>query len=467
MRVCRSLHSSLSSSCILSSHTRMPRASILNVARRRVISATANQPAALSTSHAPRATLGDAPAPLSAGVSHSKSRTDTAERDERRDIASAMRGAKTSIGVLTRPNALRTPYWQSASPMAKDAPHIRAFHTSPAARRPNQDDSSSFERRRQDIPTSAWSRPPRPSQDSDDNVVPTYYVERKKQRDSISQRKEEEGGLMAELNAGILSEGLAAETRVRDEKMPVEVRLPDGTISHPSGFEPPTPETDFHPVAAKVPTEEHPLVATVKQPWDERDFVEAGAEPISICPDTEAEWIQRKISNGNGGEVITGVRDISVERPVGTSQSSTSPSDRSKITTSAWDTPSRSTAPDDPDNIVPSFYIERKRQRDSISERKEEEGGLMAELNAGILSDELAAQTREREEKIPVEIALDDGTVLHPSGFVPPTAETEFHPVAAKPGDAAKQPWVEVLGKKPSESRGLHTSAVDVGRRFW
>ena len=81
--------------------------------------------------------------------------------------------------------------------------------------------------------------------------MPPFYVERKKQRDSISQRKEEEGGLMAELNAGILSEGLAAETRVRDEKMPVEVRLPDGTISHPSGFEPPTPETDFHPVAAR------------------------------------------------------------------------------------------------------------------------------------------------------------------------------------------------------------------------
>ena len=48
----------------------------------------------------------------------------------------------------------------------------------------------------------------------------------------------------------------------------------------------------------------------------------------------------------------------------------------------------------------------------------------MHELHAGILSDEVAARTREREEKIPVEVVLDDGTVAHPSGFVPPTAET-------------------------------------------
>ena len=83
---------------------------------------------------------------------------------------------------------------------------------------------------------------------------------------------------MSELNAGILSEGLAAQTKVREEKIPVEVRLPDGTVAHPSGFEPPTAETEFHPIAAKVPTEEHPLLSTVKQPWDQRDFVvEAGA----------------------------------------------------------------------------------------------------------------------------------------------------------------------------------------------
>ncbi|KAI0631622.1 hypothetical protein C8Q77DRAFT_1060884 [Trametes polyzona] len=356
------------------------------------------------------------------------------------------------------------------SSRAPSAPttHARGFHTSAVALLP--DDPNSFENRK-NIPGSTWSRPPRPSQDAQDDVVPTYYVERKKQRDHISQRKEEEGGLMAELNAGILSEGLAAKTRVREEKIPVEVRLPDGTIAHPSGFEPPTPETDFHPVAAKVPTEDDPLVATVKQPWDDREFKVSGAEPIIPDPEKEQEWLKRVVSSG--GTVLTGVRDINAEKPAAASAKPTTTEDRSKITTSAWDSPSRSQE-NDPDSVIPSFYIERKKQRDHIAERKEEEGGLMVELNAGILSEDLAAQTREREEKIPVEVPLADGTIVHPSGFVPPTPETEFHPVAAKPPDSPKLPWTEIdavkgtgaatgstgSSKKPGDARGFHTSAV-------
>ncbi|KAH8105457.1 hypothetical protein BXZ70DRAFT_871021, partial [Cristinia sonorae] len=122
---------------------------------------------------------------------------------------------------------------------------------------------------RANIPASSWARPPKPSQDADDNVVPTYYIERKRQRDTIAERKEEEGGLMAELSAGILSEGIAAQTRVLPEKIPVEVTMPDGTVVHPSGFIPPTPETDFHPLASKVATEDDPMLTTVKIPWDE------------------------------------------------------------------------------------------------------------------------------------------------------------------------------------------------------
>ncbi|KAI0682483.1 hypothetical protein C8T65DRAFT_837654 [Cerioporus squamosus] len=150
-------------------------------------------------------------------------------------------------------------------------------------------------------------------------------------------------------------------------------------------------------------------------------------------------------------------------RPLGATlqsgSASTSSEERSKISTSAWDSPARTSHPD-PDEVVPTFYVERKKQRDEISQRKEEEGGLMAELNAGVLSEGLAAQTRIREEKIPVEVRLADGTIAHPSGFEPPTAETDFHPVAAKPGDVPKQPWTEILGKKPSDSRGFHTSAI-------
>ncbi|KAI0357056.1 hypothetical protein OH77DRAFT_1532101 [Trametes cingulata] len=344
----------------------------------------------------------------------------------------------------------------------------RHFHTSSATSFP--DDPNSFENRK-NIPTSTWARPPRPSQDAQDDVVPTYYVERKKQRDQISQRKEEEGGLMAELNAGILSEGLAAKTRIREEKIPVEVRLPDGSIAHPSGFQPPTPETEFHPVAAKIPTEDDPLVATVKQPWDERDFAVAGAEPITPDPEREQEWLKRVAASG--GSVLTGVRDINAEKPSSSgSAEPTSASDRSKIVTSAWDSPAQSQE-NDPESVVPSYYIERKKQRDHIAERKEEEGGLMAELNAGILSEDLAAQTREREEKIPVEVPLKDGTIVHPSGFVPPTPETKFHPVAAKPPDSPKLPWTEVAAvkdgvagthdataRKPGKARGFHSSAV-------
>ena len=341
-------------------------------------------------------------------------------------------------------------------------PRVRALHSSAAAR---EDERSDFEKRRELLPTSSWSRPPRPSQDAHDDIVPVYYVERKKQRDSISQRKEEEGSLMSELNAGIISEGLAAATRARDEKIPVELRLPDGTIRHPSGFEPPTAETEFHPVAAKVPTEDHPLLATVKQPWDEREFIEVGADPIEPCPVTEAEWIKRLVESGSaGGSGLSAVRDLGAEQPTSTGEPSTTASQRKRIRTSAWDPPSLSQGrSDDPDSVVPQFYVERKKMRESIDELKEAHTDLMHELNTGILSDDVAAHIRHREEKIPVEVTLEDGTVAHPSGFVPPTGETAFHPLAAKPEDAARRPWTEVLAKKSEaggEGRGFHASAV-------
>ncbi|KAI1789327.1 hypothetical protein LXA43DRAFT_1021645 [Ganoderma leucocontextum] len=402
-------------------------AALCNVARRRLVHGAAIQRAAASTSATPvppASTVHDAP-----NVLHDASRSRSVVRDSHKDMEMAFREAPI-------------------------VPHIRTLHTSSAARREDVADPNSFEARRHALPTSSWSRPPRPSQDADDNIVPTYYVERKKQRNAISQRKEEEGGLMNDLNASILGDGLAAETKAREEKMPVEVRFPDGTVAHPSGFEPPTAETEFHPVAAKVDTEEHPLLATVKQPWGERESAdsEGGAEPIVADKVEEVEWIKRMVSEGNGGNgVVSGVGSIGAEHPLtlslaGTSDgAATRAADRSKITTSAWDAPSRSFA-NDPDSVVPAFYVERKRQRDSIEEREAEERDLMHELGAGLRGDEVTAQMRDREEKIPVEVMLDDGTVAHPSGFVPPTAETDFHPIAAKSGDVPKQPWIEVLG---------------------
>lgn len=310
---------------------------------------------------------------------------------------------------------------------------------------------------RAQIPASSWSRPPRASQDADDNVVPTYYVERKKQRDAVAERKEEEeeGGLMAELSAGILSEGVAAQTRVREEKIPVEVRHPDGSISHPSGFQPPTPETLFHPIAAKTPTINEPgsLFTTVKELWHAQPVNARGRSRPD--PSVEKHFQKRKVNVDVDAASVFVNHQRTEQGPSGTFDSLShatrpTPSSRGSIPTSSWDSPRRSTRQSQiPDDVVPPYYIERKRQRDAVAERKEEEGSLMAELNAGILSDGLAVEMRMRDEKIPVEVAERDGTVRHPSGFEPPTAETDFHPMASKPTEAPmKMPWTEVLTLK-------------------
>jgi len=83
----------------------------------------------------------------------------------------------------------------------------------------------------------------------------------------------------------------------------------------------------------------------------------------------------------------------------------------------------------DPDSFVPPYYIERQRQREAIAERKDQEGGLMHELSAGILSDDVAATTRRAHNKIPTEHTLD-GVLMHPSGFIVPTPGDAFEPYA-------------------------------------
>ncbi|KAI0685333.1 hypothetical protein BC835DRAFT_1384778 [Cytidiella melzeri] len=160
------------------------------------------------------------------------------------------------------------------------------MHTTRAT--PQAVESTSFDMR-SGIPLSSWdpnfphpwgSRRQKLSQDTYDNVVPAYYIERRRQRDEISERKEVEGGLMAQLSAGILSDGIAAQTRVREEKIPVEVVEADGTVRFASGFEPPTPATDFHPSVARKPEDEtDSIVATAKVSWDE---VLSPADPETV-----------------------------------------------------------------------------------------------------------------------------------------------------------------------------------------
>lgn len=155
------------------------------------------------------------------------------------------------------------------SPPAGVPHQARAYHSS-VPRSSDMDKSHTTPSERAEIPTSSWSRPHKPSQDADDNVVPAYYIERRRQLDDIAERKEAEGGLMAQLSAGILSEGIAAETRPREEKIPPEVIEEDGTVRLPSGFEPPTPATEFHPVAAFPPLDtDEPLVKPGNATWEE------------------------------------------------------------------------------------------------------------------------------------------------------------------------------------------------------
>ncbi|TFY73284.1 hypothetical protein EWM64_g10728, partial [Hericium alpestre] len=75
----------------------------------------------------------------------------------------------------------------------------------------------------------------------------------------------------------------------------------------------------------------------------------------------------------------------------------------------------------DPDTIVPPFYVQFKRQRDAILERKELDSELMSLLSAGLLSDDIAATTRRYPQKIPTEHATPSGEFVHASGFVVPS----------------------------------------------
>ncbi|EKM51200.1 uncharacterized protein PHACADRAFT_263219 [Phanerochaete carnosa HHB-10118-sp] len=167
-------------------------------------------------------------------------------------------------------------------PPPKGQRQKRAFHSA-VAWRSDVEKTHTTPAERAEMPASAWSRPHKPSQDADDNVVPTYYVERKRQLDDIAERKETEGNLMSQLSAGILSEGITAETHPREEKIPPEVIEEDGTVRFPSGFEPPTPATEFHPVAAlPVFDTDDNVVKSGKIIWEEA-LTPPETEELAAC----------------------------------------------------------------------------------------------------------------------------------------------------------------------------------------
>lgn len=208
------------------------------------------------------------------------------------------------------------------------------------------------------------------------------------------------------------------------------------------------------------------MLTTIKQLWDEQADAYVAAGRLEDDPDIRNAFVKRKVRETIDTAKVLLEKSAPERTPtpiaVPLARGGSVPTTRGQrgtIPTSSWDTPARSTmSSTDPDTIVPPFYIERKKQRDSISERKEEEGELMYELSAGILSDDFSAHHRVREEKIPVEVQGHDGVMRHPSGFEPPTAETDFHPTAAKPAEAPpKSLWAEV--STPKGARGFHYNA--------
>lgn len=85
--------------------------------------------------------------------------------------------------------------------------------------------------------------------------------------------------------------------------------------------------------------------------------------------------------------------------------------------------------------------VHHERQHQALVQRKRDEGALMSELTAGLISGGVSAVIRPRASKIPpevhVEFSSDGGMVTvpqHPSGFIPPTPglKREVHTSAVR-----------------------------------
>ena len=88
--------------------------------------------------------------------------------------------------------------------------------------------------------SSGASHNPRSTQTDpgDSSTRETDEVLQQEQRESIQRRKEQEGGLMTELSAGVLAGGVSASTEPRDQKKPTAYATQEGvqTAQHPPEF---------------------------------------------------------------------------------------------------------------------------------------------------------------------------------------------------------------------------------------
>ncbi|TRM66668.1 hypothetical protein BD626DRAFT_555455 [Schizophyllum amplum] len=327
----------------------------------------------------------------------------------------------------------------------------RAFSTSPAAR----------------IGSSSYN---------DDNVVPDFYVQRKEKRAAgkgaapVADDKKRDPSLMEHLSDGLLSDEIVASTRRLKSKIPKEMYNEDGVLVHPSGFVIPTPsvgktparrererdlakqtaavaervlEEDFGSVSAhtkakrrKVPVEvthqdgsvSHPSGFVPPTPADSFDNLFAWEDAENANSEAQARLRNnRPKSSGEATHHQTGMLQEQPSHTSGTAAGGapTATSNPRSTQTDPGDSTSRSR-----DDIL------LQEQRESIQRRKEQEGGLMTELTAGVLAGGVSASTEPRDGKKPTAFKTEDGvqTAQHPPEFI------EQHPPPEQPKMATKKP---------------------------
>lgn len=205
------------------------------------------------------------------------------------------------------------------------------------------------------------------------------------------------------------SSNFAAEIHPRKGKVPFEATGKDGTVYHPSGFTPPTSAHGFWQLVPSSSTK--PILSQHSRALSSSSQAQTpspGSNPTTTETDNVAHGAKEQTASSS-------------PTPSGTA---TSPNPRSTET--------------DPIPTSKTDAETRQEQRQAIQERKEEEGGLMSELTAGLLSGGVSASTEPRNEKVPPELTfVHHGSVpqpiQHPSGFVPP---------------------------KPGSTRGIHTTTL-------
>lgn len=268
---------------------------------------------------------------------------------------------------------------------------------------------------------------------NEDHIVPDFYVQRKQskatadseQGPEYKDRKTQDSSLMDHLSDGALSDEIAASTRRLASKIPKELYNEEGVLVHPSGFVIPTP-------GKSVPTKERrererdlaQQTAAVAERVLEEDFSDVKAEmrPRRAKVPFEVKHADGSVAHPSGFTPPTAMHDFKhAPAPAGSTPAEKNPH--------SIQTDSQATSKD---------VVSKLHQREAIEERKDEEGGLMSGLSAGILSGDVSAATEPRPEKVPAEVEVPgegekSSATQQPSGFVPPT---------------------------PGMKRGLHTTAV-------